>query len=388
MVCLIQLFFRDQFIYAQLQQELPELSFYGSMETGSVAKLYGNRQHLFETFFETSFGIQLRGSLHKFAHGDNADTFTISEIKRCVRELMKIYHIPRNVPIQRIELGINLPFACPEVVIDSAMLYNGRRGDRYTRKDYYAREWAFTSKWKDSEGKKRERVYYVAKLYKKADHILRYELHIEDIRKIAKTEIKVIADLLDDRKLLLALKYLYDSISMLFFVPDDPKKKLPGSLHEIWGTYRGDTFWRKYDERENKDAKCDLKKDITEAIQTYDLIDWQTVMRERFLEEGANIAEMSVSELSSTFSQLGLQEETVADPTGESDRNTEEVNTVTILRENCDSQKMRLADTILVQFNQSVANEGLMLDVSISKVLGCLTLLPRGPPAQRYSVLH
>ena len=365
MLDLLQLFYRDKKAYAQLQQELPELSFIGSTETGSVTKFYGHRQHLFETLFETSFGIKLRGSLHKFAHGNNADTFKLTEIKRCIRNLMETYHIPGSAPIQRIELGVNLPFDYPEAVIDSAMLYNGRRGDRYTRKDYYAREWVFTSKWKDTKGKKRERIYYVVKLYKKAEHVVRYELHIEDIRKIAKTGIKVINDLLDDLKLLLALRYLFDSMSMLFFVPDDPKKKLPSPLHYIWGTYRADAFWREYDAREKKDTKCKLKKHITETIHTYDLIDWQTVIRDRFLVEGANIAEMSVRDFLSTFSQLGLQAETVAGPDRDRSR---------------DRQSEIIMETIPAKRYLMARDIGYPIGVIIL-TLSYYPLVARGPPS-------
>ena len=379
----IQVYFRDQNAFAQLQHELPELKFSGPTETGSVEKLHGKHQHLFQTLYESGFGIKLRGSLHKFAHGDNADRFTVQEIKKALKDFMELYHVPGDTSIQRIEIGVNLPFSCPEVVIDAAMLFNGRRGDRYARKDYYAREWSFSSKWKDSEGKERERVYYVVKLYKKADHLLRYEHHIEDLRKIAKTGIKVLSDLFDDGKLLRGLQYLYKSIDLLFFVPSDYKYNLPDSLHDTWGAYRADSFWREYEERKDKDTKCKLKKSITEAIHDYDLIDWQKVMKDRFMEEAAKIAEVSVSDLEATFSHLGLQEETVADPIGESDRQTERIDTVTVLRMRSDNQKQHVAATILVQINQSVANEGLIMDVDISKVLACLTLLPRGPPAQR-----
>lgn len=384
MVCFLQVYFKDQHVYAQLQQELPELSFYGPLVTGSVEKLYGKRHHFFETFYESCYGIKLRGSLHKFAHGNNADTFTFLEIKTAVKDLMIQYHIPPDTPLQQIEFGVNLPFSCPEVVIDSAMLYNGRRGTRYIGKDYYAIEWTFSSMRIDSKGKSRNRVYYVVKLYKKDDQLLRYELHIEDIRKIAKsTGIKLISDLLDDSKLLLALQFLFDSISMLFFVPDDYKKKLPSSLRDIWGAYRADSFWGEYEDRHNKNKKSYLKKHITRAIHKYDLIDWQAVMRDHFIKEGALIAGVSENQLFATFSHLGSQCETVADPAGESDRSTESKETTSVSYEN-----KQALETIHILVNQLVANERLTMDDYILQVIEFFPLLPRGPPCLLFTKIR
>jgi hypothetical protein len=181
---------------------------------------------------------------------------------------------------------------------------------------------------------------------------------------------------MDEDKLLLALQYLYNSINMLFFVPDDPKKKLPCSLRDIWGSYRANSFWRTYEDRQHKDEKCDLKKHITEAIHDNDLIDWQAVMRDRFIKESAKIVGVSVGELSATFSHLGLQSETVADPLGESDRQTEQKETAIVSYE-----ILGAFMTTLILVNHSVANDGLTMDVDIFQVYEFFTLMPRGPPA-------
>lgn len=371
MIDLLQVFCRSQEAHdAILRERQDSLEFSGSTSTGAVDNYNGYDNHIFiKTFESNPPGVRLRGSLHKYAHGINSDTFTISEIKNATSCLMSKYHLDGSEPIQRIEIGINLPFKYPEAVIDSSMMYHGKIGERSYKKDYYANVWSFLPKQevKDKLAGKiivKDRVNYLVKLYVKGEGKIRYELHIENMQKMRGTGIRVISDLLDDNKLILALAFLYKSIDELFFVPDDPKKKLPQPLSLKWGSYRADSLWQSLGTRERKDEKYKLKTKITEYIDRYDLIDWRAVMKRRFLLEAAKIAEVTTEVLVATFLRLGLEVKTVAGPKGNRDRQTDNVNEM----------------NIPVRVHPAVANVWWTTDVIIYAP-SYFPLSPRGPPS-------
>lgn len=359
MIDLIRVSFASQSARDQLLQTKQKLVFSGNVDDGEVKSYDGHHQYIFEHISESAPPrIQLAGSLHKYAKGKNDGRFTFRAIKKAIKLFMAEYQVPDNAPIHRLEIGINLPFKCPEVVINSAMLYHGRIGERKYRVDYYGIEWFFIASNK--------RKYYVVKLYKKREHTLRFELHMEDLRKIKWAGIKVITDLLDDNKLLRVLCYLYSQIEEFFFVPDDPQKKLPFPLSAEWRGYRADSFWEGLLSRECKDTKSRKIKMITAAIHEYDLIDWKKHLKKRFLIEGAKIAGTSVNKLSATFSQLGLQGETVAEPNRDRDRQTDTEN---------------VEKTIPILQHPVVANVGWFWNVIIYKCSSYFPLLARGPPS-------
>lgn len=366
MIDLIRVSYTCQSTRDQLLRKRQELVFSGHLDTGEVTHYDSHHQHIFEHIYESTPPlVRLTGSLHKYAHGRNDGLFTFNDIKKTVRRFVSEYHVPSQASLHRLEIGINLPFTFPKAVIDAAILYHGRVGERKYRKDYYAIEWHFL----DKNG----RVNYVVKLYKKGEHLLRFELHIEDLRKIESTGIKVISDLSDEGKLLLALYNLYRSIDELFFVPYDTDNKLPPSLTNLWGGYRADSFWMRMMDRRHKDEKYRLKKKIIDAVHQFDLIDWQSVMKKRFVVEGAKMVGMTECDLRTTFSQLGLHAGTVARPEGNRDRHADKV-TLT-------------SPTIPIHEHRVVRNTRCSLGVHISAV-SYNSLLPRGPPLSRFSFVE
>lgn len=148
MVDYLQVFCRGQEAHdAILQEKQDSLEFSGPTSSWAVEKYNGEVNHVFIKLYEsTPPGIRLRGSLHKYSHGINSDTFTFSEIGDAILHLMSEYHLKGDEPIQRIEIGINLPFRYPKAVIDSSMLYHGKVGERKDRPEYYANEWCLTLK--------------------------------------------------------------------------------------------------------------------------------------------------------------------------------------------------------------------------------------------------
>lgn len=362
MVDCIRISFYRQIGFDQLQHEMPGLKFDGQKELGKVTIHYGRYGDLtvdVNVLKETLLKVVITGSLHKYAHGRNDDSFSFGEIQETVKRFMEEFHVPGNAPLHRVELGVNLPFKYPEAVIDAAMLYTGHIGDRSHSENYYANDFYFNGK--------KGRLNYRVKLYRKGKHLLRYEHHIEDLRKISKkTGIKLISDLLDDSKLLRALSYLYGTIDNLFFVPEDYKHTLPPSLAGKMSTYRADTFWLGLQERRFKDKKCKAKKEIKQIILDNDLINWNAVMRQRFLVEGANLAGMTADELAKTISHLRYQCETVDDPTGGGDRQADVV---------------KVGCIILIPDQREVYITHCSLDVSISASLSDYFVLIRGPPS-------
>ena len=353
----IRFYFCSRYERAQLLRNKEDLGFSGRKLTDAIDQYHKIEPPFYVRIYETKNpGIRFDGSIHKYAHGVNNDTFTLTEVQRTIDKLKRLYNVPDSAKIERIEIGINMPFTFPKALIDSAMLFNGRVGERKYRQDYYANEWFFTSRNK--------RVNYIVKLYQKGEQLLRYELHVEDLRKIKNTGIKYLNDLLSREKLLLALKELYRSIDYLFFVPYDREQKLPFPYNSKWNGYRADSFWKELDGRVNKDKKAREKARILNAIKKYGLIDWAKVMKERFLNESVKITDRSKEELRATFSHRGLLYETVAGPQGNRDRRTEKEKTYSYPS----------------LIHPVVRNMGCWLDVQII-TLSFHPLLPRGPPS-------
>ena len=388
---------------AQLVMNNHKLGFRGDNTDGDVKSYCGNEKHIHIFISESNPAwVRLKGCLPMYYKGRNDGSFTFGEIKEAVNKLMTEYMVPENAPLHHLELSLNLPFDCPKVVINSAMLYNGRVRQPIRRKNYYGSVWPF----EDKNG----RVFYEVKLYKKGKTLIRYELHLEDLRKIKTTGIKVISDLLDENKLIRALFFLYKSIDKFVFIPEDNKHKLPPPLSVDWNCYRIDTEWDKVSSRDMKDKKSNAIKKIVDAIHVYDLIDWQNIMKQRFLVAAAQEAEISEQALMTTFSQLECLCETVAGTVRTRDRQTDskmmarvveiskhaftvalwlhgfECNKVTGPTRNCGFDKKDVFSSSSrsnVLLSLTVANGGLSRIFGLVRVYSNVHQGGRGPPAAK-----
>ncbi|ALW84163.1 hypothetical protein AUC43_03045 [Hymenobacter sedentarius] len=72
--------------------------------------------------------LQIRGSLHTFAHGHNLGTFTAAEARAACAELAGVLDVPPERPtVHRLEVGLNMPVAfSPRQFIESLASHKNR----------------------------------------------------------------------------------------------------------------------------------------------------------------------------------------------------------------------------------------------------------------------
>ena len=72
--------------------------------------------------------LQVRGSLHTFAHGHNLGTFTAAEARAACAELAGVLDAPpERLTVHRLEVGLNLPVAdSPRQFLESLSSHKGR----------------------------------------------------------------------------------------------------------------------------------------------------------------------------------------------------------------------------------------------------------------------
>ena len=71
--------------------------------------------------------LQVRGSLHTFAHGHNLGTFTAAEARAACAELASVLDVPpERLTVHRLEVGVNLPVAdSPRLFLESLASHKG-----------------------------------------------------------------------------------------------------------------------------------------------------------------------------------------------------------------------------------------------------------------------
>lgn len=345
----LQVYFRSREAHDQLLKEIQGLVFSGHNDNGAVSDYHGYSRHVFIKIFETNPpGIRLNGSLHRYAQKNNSGRFCLADINNAVADFSSQFHIPpEEHKIQKLELGVNIPTKCPEAIIRSAMLFYNRTGRRDSKKGYISKTWKFNE--------------YTVKLYKKGPHLLRYEIHIDEMRKIKDLDLRSLNNLCKYDHFVPALFFLIKNVDKFTFVPSDKENRIEGKNKEKWNSFRAESFWEEID----KDKRYHGRKTVKTFIKEYQLIDWVRYIKHKTILEGCLMLKISLPALRAKFSALGLQEETVADPIGESDRQADTKN---------------IKKTILVPVHHVVRNTGCMVDVYIS-TRSYQPLLARGPPS-------
>lgn len=278
--------------------------------TGEIIKYLYNFKGFEVSLYERAVAIRakIKGSIHKYyRNGYNDGTFTLQQLRDAVRLFCVDFGIEDATlaHITRIEFGVNFYVKFPKYLIDSAMTYRGKVGRRDCGEKYYSVEWFYDN-------------YYRVKLYKKGPHIVRFEIHIDDLGKFKHLGLNTLMDLCKRERFIACLKHLYEASQKITFVPDDYKKVLPEKLAMELATYKADSFWKKIED--NSDRKYYLRKKIKAIINEYDLIHWDDVLRQRIIQQGALMLGIQEEDLIAMFSELGLQAETVAGAEGDGDR--------------------------------------------------------------------
>lgn len=343
-------------VYDQLEKNLPGLVAHASYHNGNVYSLTtiveGIRVQLKKRLREI---VKLDGSLHCFhTKGNNDSLFTYKELVETVIALCHQFGFdPRFANLQRIEIGVNIPIEEPKELIDAAILFSGRVATKrkQTLKHYY-KEWRFSE--------------YTVKLYKKGEHLVRFEIRLFKKRQLDRHQLHTLSDLVDHQKFCECLSFLESSASRFVFVPCD-NSIVPISIKADLANWRNDSYWRSFNEK-NKSTKSRRIVEVSNIINKYGLTDWCSVLKHGIHEQGA----LMISPEDATFSQLGSLWETVAGPKGDGNRLRDYSPTVNY--------------GILILSLYTDAYEYWKEDVYITPA-SYSPLSPRGPPSVSFALL-
>jgi hypothetical protein len=158
-------------------------------ETGdiSTAIYKGKIGNEFEVSVYRNNVVILRGSLHKYyVQGGNFGDFTFSMLCKAVKQLAEeLQAPPESLIIQNLEIGVNLALAFnPNAVLNGVVSTKGGKPFNTHSNTVLSCQ----------RGEYRLKIYNKSAQYGITDkHILRYELHIDKMRKIA--PVKTLQDL-------------------------------------------------------------------------------------------------------------------------------------------------------------------------------------------------
>lgn len=352
----IKAFYRSQEAHDRLLLENKQgLVFSGHVGTGAVEKHSGKDRGLFVDVIEPTKpslepGISLRGSLHNYWKGHNDGLLKYKEAVKAITTMCGDYYVdPEECEVHNLEIGVNISAKSPEALINSAMLYHGRTGKRNPKNKHFSKTWEFDQ--------------YIVKLYKKGPDLVRYELRIREMAKLSDNGIRIryLSDLCDYTNYVRLLRFLYESVDDILFVPADREHRLPPADEAKWNAYRSDAFWEELDSSPKNRKSAEAR----EIVHKYHLIDWDSFLRHGIIYQGSRMLETSPWCVSAMFSALGLHNETVAGPKGGRDRQAVE----------------NVVKTIPIHNHPVVANVGWFWNVIIFIRSSYFPLEMRGPPS-------
>lgn len=158
---------------------------------------------------ESRYTLLVRGSLHKFFHGNNRDTFTGNQILTALQGLSDLFEIElSDAIIKNIEVGLNLSLSFLEA--DSIKIYN------YLDKNLLHHKKKHKQEMKGKIGFVFPHDDYSIKLYSKDQFVLRYEIKYTSITKLKKFGLNTLADInVNSVNLMMeSLKYEWGQIIM------------------------------------------------------------------------------------------------------------------------------------------------------------------------------
>ena len=174
-----QLLLADESIFDQLKNSLWGLVKHEYEQTGQIlsrtVNVHGIRIQLKDRKQKT---VKLDGSLHRyFTRGNNDTLFTYRNLVHAVHHLTEDFGFrPYQACLQRIEFGVNIEVDKPEEILDSAILFKGSPPTKQQlTHEYYYKEWEYDE--------------YTIKLYRKGEHLIRYEIRMYRRRQLKKVDL-------------------------------------------------------------------------------------------------------------------------------------------------------------------------------------------------------
>ncbi|MCG7857247.1 hypothetical protein MD537_09720 [Flavihumibacter sediminis] len=129
------------------------------------------------------YKLIVRGSLHKFYHGNNSGSFSVSEVMAALQGMCDLFAIDqKDAKVTKLEVGINLSVTFPVYsYLNSNLLYHKKRDKREMDKKGVG----YTFDYDD----------YKLKLYQKEIFVLRFEVKYTSIDKLKRFGIEAVGDL-------------------------------------------------------------------------------------------------------------------------------------------------------------------------------------------------
>ncbi|MGC6532410.1 MAG: hypothetical protein ACON34_05340 [Flavobacteriales bacterium] len=183
--------------------------------------------------------VLVKGSIHKYArYGEhNHDDFDLTELRDSIRELCSFLSIqPEDAALHNIEIGVNLsPPVATDLVLDGLLCHRTQRFIRAGVKNGHVCQ--------------ARHAQYVVKAYNKArqfdlaEEIMRFELKVLKMQKVASLGINTLADLLIKDKVIEFGKMLQTTWDHIIFIARHEKSLLEGHLLGRWSELREPEYW-------------------------------------------------------------------------------------------------------------------------------------------------
>ncbi len=193
--------------------------------------------------------VQLSGSLHKYyTQGTNAGDFTYSMVCEAVERLADELGVhPNELILRNLEIGVNLPLPyCPDNVLKNIVCT--KNGCQFNIQS--------TSVRTCQKGEYKHKIYNKSAQYQIADkYILRYEIHIDKMRKIP--PVKTLQDLTKMQNWLEFQRLLIFHFDEIIFEDFYPFEKLPANdqnfIRKYYSKINNQRCWQKFKAKQRHD---------------------------------------------------------------------------------------------------------------------------------------
>ena len=310
-------------IFSKYIAALRKKGLYVNRKTGEVFYGQGKTTHMFVSRKSNKkWGkyVEIRGSLHKFfTDGSNDGIFTYSQARIALRQMRKLFMVPWNARVSRLEYGFNITIADPVAVVDDAILYNGiPRMDKVQKfqEDKHNAEWLFNENCNNGNDGKgnggRIRKNYEIKFYKKSADSVRFEYKAYRMDKHFPF-IKLFRDLAREETVIVCQEIVFDAMRKMDFVPLAFIESLPESQRDNLRSYREGTNWEKY-RKQNRSKVYHERKKLKRLLEELGGQDynWSRILLDKMIVVADTMLGLEVSATNSQQKDNRLLGESVA----------------------------------------------------------------------------
>jgi hypothetical protein len=223
------------------------------------------------------------GSLHKYKNllsdngPQNYDDFYFCELQEVILGLIEKYNIEKGTSLTNLEFGFNIVVPMdPKIILENNILMNNYKAPNKDLKfsgsgDY--KEFQLTDY--------RIKIYNKSKQYKLNTNILRVEIKIIKKRLLQQLEIYCLEDLLDKGTLEGLFQLFMDKFESLNIIDNFDLDTIPEKDYDKLNKYTNPNFWIRIKTEKSPKVICRLKKDFTNLLNKYDLLENKNEIRKK-----------------------------------------------------------------------------------------------------------